>query len=208
MNWNDNEEFEDMFGEIRKELYKDDFFSLMMIENAEKFFEFLREHLQTAQDNDILSDILKLAMDDYNKYEIDLSIDELSDKGLIRMVVDGNGQLAYEATEAGLEVNDLINNQHTTYGEETQTNYIMDMKYSPEIFRVTGTDDALKFIDHGDNFEFIVIPAGKQHNGDEFVEFYHTIFTHYNDPGPNGQYELVDEVQLYDMLNNNYNQSK
>ena len=208
MNWNDNEEFEEVFGEIRKELYKDDFFSLMMIENAEKFFEFLREHLQTAQDNDILSDILKLAMDDYNKYEIDLSIDELSDKGLIRMVVDGNGQLAYEATEAGLEVNDLINNQHTTYGEETQTNYIMDMKYSPEIFRVTGTDDALRFIDHGDNFEFIVIPAGKQHNGDEFVEFYHTIFTHYNDPGPNGQYELVDEVQLYDMLNNNYNQSK
>jgi hypothetical protein len=206
MNWNDNEEFEDMFGEIRKELYKDDFFSLMMIENAEKFFEFLREHLQTAQDNDILSDILKLAMDDYNKYEIDLSIDELSDKGLIRMVVDGNGQLAYEATEAGLEVNDLINNQHTTYGEETQTNYIMDMKYSPEIFRVTGTDDALKFIDHGDNFEFIVIPAGKQHDGEEFVEFYHTIFTHYNDPGPNGQYELVDEVQLYDMLNKNYNQ--
>ncbi len=208
MNWNDNEEFEEVFGEIRKELYKDDFFSLMMIENVEKFFEFLREHLQTAQDNDILSDILKLAMDDYNKYEIDLSIDELSDKGLIRMVVDGNGQLAYEATEAGLEVNDLINNQHTTYGEETQTNYIMDMKYSPEIFRVTGTDDALKFIDHGDNFEFIVIPAGKQHNGDEFVEFYHTIFTHYNDPGPNGQYELVDEVQLYDMLNTNYNQSK
>ncbi len=208
MNWGSNEEFEEVFGEIRKELYKDDFFSLMMIENAEKFFEFLREHLQTAQDNDILSDILKLAMDDYNKYEIDLSIDELSDKGLIRMVVDGNGQLAYEATEAGLEVNDLINNQHTTYGEETQTNYIMDMKYSPEIFRVTGTDDALKFIDHGDNFEFIVIPARKQHNGDEFVEFYHTIFTHYNDPGPNGQYELVDEVQLYDMLNNNYNQSK
>jgi hypothetical protein len=208
MNWGSNEEFEEVFGEIRKELYKDDFFSLMMIENAEKFFEFLREHLQTAQDNDVLSDILKLAMDDYNKYEIDLSIDELSDKGLIRMVVDGNGQLAYEATEAGLEVNDLINNQHTTYGEETQTNYIMDMKYSPEIFRVTGTDDALKFIDHGDNFEFIVIPAGKQHNGDEFVEFYHTIFTHYNDPGPNGQYELVDEVQLYDMLNNNYNQSK
>jgi len=208
MNWGSNEEFEEVFGEIRKELYKDDFFSLMMIENAEKFFEFLREHLQTAQDNDILSDILKLAMDDYNKYEIDLSIDELSDKGLIRMVVDGNGQLAYEATEAGLEVNDLINNQHTTYGEETQTNYIMDMKYSPEIFRVTGTDDALKFIDHGDNFEFIVIPAGRQHDGEEFVEFYHTIFTHYNDPGPNGQYELVDEVQLYDMLNNNYNQSK
>ncbi len=107
MNWGSNEEFEEVFGEIRKELYKDDFFSLMMIENAEKFFEFLREHLQTAQDNDILSDILKLAMDDYNKYEIDLSIDELSDKGLIRMVVDGNGQLAYEATEAGLEVNDL-----------------------------------------------------------------------------------------------------
>jgi|11_taG_2_1085331.scaffolds.fasta_scaffold01675_7 hypothetical protein len=210
MNWGSNEDFEEVFSEIRKELYKDDFFSLMMIENAEKFFEFLREHLQTAHDDDLLSDILKLAMDDYNKYEVDVSIDELSDKGLIRMVVDENGRLAYEATEEGLEVNEFIQSMsnHVGFREETQTNYIMDIKYSPEIFRVTGTDSALTFIDHGDNFEFIVIPAGKQHDGEGFVEFYHTIFQDYHTGGPNGEYKLVDEVQLFDMLNTNYNQSK
>ena len=66
----------------------------------------------------------------------------------------------------------------------------------------------MRLVDHGNNYEFMIIPAGKQHDGEEFVEFYHTIFTHYHDPSPNGQYELVDEVRLYDILNNNYNQSK
>ena len=120
------------------------------------------------------------------------------------MVVDENGRLAYEATEEGLEVNDMI--QSAMNQIEEQTNYIMDIKYSADVYKVTGVDDSIKFVDHGGNFEFIVIPAGQQHDGEEFIQFYHTIFTHYNDPGPNGQYELVDEVQLYDMLNKNYNQ--
>jgi len=206
MNWDSNEEFEDVFGEVRKELYKTNFFDMMVIENVEKFLSYLKEHLETAQDYDLLSDILGLALDDYQKWEVQESLDSLSEKGLIRMVVDENGRLAYEATEEGLEVNEMINFAGKQI--EEQTNYIMDINYSSEIYKVTGVDDSIRFVDHGDNFEFIVIPAGKQHNGEEFVQFYHTIFQDYHEGGPNGVYKLVDEVQLFDMLNNNYNQSK
>lgn len=210
MNQHYNEDFEDMFGEIRKELYKDDFFSLMMIEDVEKFLQYLKERLKTANDYDILSDILKLTLDDYQRDEVDMALNELSDKGLIRMVVDTNGRLAYEATDEGLVVNDMIQSAitHITYREEEQTNEIMDIKYSHDIYKVTGVDDGIKFVDHGDNYEFIVLPAGKQHDGKEMVQFYHTIHQDYHEGGPNGVYKLVDEVQLFDMLNNNYNQSK
>jgi len=210
MNQHYNEDFEDMFGEIRKELYKDDFFSLMMIEDVEKFLQYLKERLKTANDYDILSDILKLTLDDYQRDEVDMALNELSDKGLIRMVVDTNGRLAYEATDEGLVVNDMIQSAitHITYREEKQTNEIMDIKYSKDIYKVTGVDDGIKFVDHGDNYEFIVLPAGKQHDGKEMVQFYHTIHQDYHEGGPNGVYKLVDEVQLFDMLNNNYNQSK
>jgi hypothetical protein len=206
MNWESNDEFEEVFSEIRKELYKDDFFHLMMIEDVEKFLFYLKDHLQTAQDSDILSDILKLALDDYQKHEVDLALDELSEKGLIRMVLREDGKLAYEATEQGLEVNELIN--FAGMEIQKQTNKIMDINYSSELYKVTGVDDSIRFVDHGDNFDFVVIPAGKQHDGEKFVKFYHTIFTHYNDPSPNGQYELVDEFRLFELLNTNYNQSK
>lgn len=204
MNWDSNEEFEDVFGEVRKELYKTNFFDMMMIENVEKFLEYLKEHLETAQDYDLLSDILRLALDDYQKWELQSSFDSLSEKGLIRMVVDENGRLAYEATEEGLEVNDMI--QSAMNQIEEQTNYIMDIKYSNDIYKVTGVDEGVRFVDHGDNYEFIVIPAGKQHDGKEMVQFYHTIHQDYHEGGPNGVYKLVDEVQLFDMLNTNYNQ--
>lgn len=204
MNWDSNEEFEDVFGEVRKELYKTNFFDMMMIENVEKFLEYLKEHLETAQDYDLLSDILRLALDDYQKWELQSSLDSLSEKGLIRMVVDENGRLAYEATEEGLEVNDMI--QSAMNQIEEQTNYIMDIKYSNDIYKVTGVDDGVRFVDHGDNYEFIVIPAGKQHDGKGMVQFYHTIHQDYHEGGPNGVYKLVDEVQLFDMLNTNYNQ--
>lgn len=204
MNWDSNEEFEDVFGEVRKELYKTNFFDMMMIENVEKFLEYLKEHLETAQDYDLLSDILRLALDDYQKWELQSSFDSLSEKGLIRMVVDENGRLAYEATEEGLEVNDMI--QSAMNQIEEQTNYIMDIKYSNDIYKVTGVDEGVRFVDHGDNYEFIVIPAGKQHDGKKMVQFYHTIHQDYHEGGPNGVYKLVDEVQLFDMLNTNYNQ--
>ena len=204
MSWESNEDFEDTFSQIRKELYKDDFFSLMMIENVEKFLEFLKDHLVSAKDDDLLADILKLAMDDYNQYEVDLALDELSEKGLIQMVLREDGKLAYEPTEVGMEVNDLINS--ALLQPFVQKNEIMDIKYSPDIYKVTGVDDGIRFVDHGNNYEYIVLPAGKQHDGKEMVQFYHTIFQDYHLGEPNGEYKLVDETELFEMLNTNYNQ--
>ena len=208
MNWNDSEDFEEVFLEIRKQLYKDDFFELMKVENVEKFLEYLRDELSNSNDDELLSDVLMRTFKTYEEWEVGSALDELSEKGLVQMVLREDGKLAYQATEEGIQINDFIHSMSNHVGvrvEETPDN-IMDIKYSADVYKVTGVDDSIKFVDHGGNFEFIVIPAGKQHDGEEFIQFYHTIFTHYNDPGPNGQYELVDEVQLYDMLNKNYNQ--
>jgi len=204
MNWNDSKDFEEVFLEIRKQLYKDDFFELMKVENVEKFLEYLRDELSNSNDDELLSDVLMRVFRTYEEWEVGVALDELSEKGLVQMVLREDGKLAYQATEVGMEVNDLINSGSVQI--ENQKNEIMGVKYSNEIFKVTGVDDSIKFVDHGNNFEIVVIPAGKQHDGEEFIQFYHTIFTHYHDPGPNGQYELVDEVHLYDMLNKNYNQ--
>lgn len=208
MNWNDSEDFEEVFLEIRKQLYKDDFFELMKVENVEKFLEYLRDELSNSNDDELLSDVLMRTFKTYEEWEVGSALDELSEKGLVQMVLREDGKLAYQATEEGIQINDFIHSMSNHVGvraEETPDN-IMDIKYSADVYKVTGVDDSIKFVDHGGNFEFIVIPAGQQHDGEEFIQFYHTIFTHYNDPGPNGQYELVDEVQLYDMLNKNYNQ--
>ena len=208
MNWDNNEDFEEVFLEIRKQLYKDDFFELMKVENIEKFLEYLRDELSNSNDDELLSDVLMRAFRTYEEWEVGAALDELSEKGLVQMVLREDGKLAYQATEEGNQINDFIQSSmnHTGYREEEKSGRIMNIKYSTDVYKVTGVDDSIKFVDHGNNFEFVVIPAGKQHDGEEFIEFYHTIFTHYNDPGPNGQYELVDEVQLYDMLNKNYNQ--
>ena len=176
----------------------------MAVNNAEKFLEYLREELADSDDSELLSDVLMQAFKLYERWETDFALDELSDKGLIQMVLREDGKLAYEATHAGTEVNELLKfNERSVEHDNVE---LMGIEYPRDTYKVTDVGDSIKFVDHGDNFEIVVIPAGRQHNGDEFVQFYHTIFTHYNDPGPNGEYELVDEVQLYDILNKNYNQ--
>ena len=42
MNWNDSKDFEEVFLEIRKQLYKDDFFELMKVENVEDVYNCIR----------------------------------------------------------------------------------------------------------------------------------------------------------------------
>ena len=202
-------EFEEMFSEIKKQLYRDDFFTLMLIDDVEKYLEFLREQLKSADDMDLLSYHLQEAMSAYSRWETEQSLDELSDKGLIRMVVDENGQLAYEATDKGMEVNDLIkatlDNAVKIPAEDIPSpTDLGDIKYSTEMYRVHQVDGALRFIDHGDNFEITVIPAGRQHDGNRMVQWFHTITQDFHDVGPNGIYELVDENGLYNKLNNTY----
>ena len=194
------EEFNDIFSNIRKELYKTDFFSQMRIDNVEMFLAFLEDALEDADDMDLLSEILAEALRTYQVWEFDQQIDSLSKKGLVRWVVNEEGRLAYEATEEGL----LVNEQLQT--NEIQIDEIMDINYSHEVYKVTGVDDSIRFIDYGDNYEIIVMAAGKQHDGEKMVQFYHTIFQDYHSGGPNGDYKLVDEIELFEMLNTNYNQ--
>ena len=194
------EEFEDIFSNIRKELYQTDFFEKMKIGNVEMFLHLLADELEDADDMDLLSDILLVATQKYQKWEVDQTIESLLDKGLLRMVVNEEGRLAYEATEEGVLVNEQLQQN------QTQTNYIMGINYSHEVYRVTGIDDAIRFVDHGENYEFLVMSAGKQHDGEKMVQFYHTIFQDYHLGEPNGEYKLVDETELFEMLNTNYNQ--
>ena len=206
----DNHEFEEMFSEIRKQLYKDDFFALMLIDDVEKYLELLREQLKEADDMDLLSYHLQETMSAYSRWETEQSLDELSSKGLIQMVVDENGELAYQATEKGVEMNDLIIAsledavKITSNDESPIVPDFGDIKYSTDVFRVHQVDGGLRFIDHGDNFEIIVIPAGRQGDGGEVVQWFHTIVQDYHDSSPNGTYELVDENGLYNKLNNTY----
>ena len=172
----------------------------MRIDNVEMFLAFLEDALEDADDMDLLSEILAEALRTYQVWEFDQQIDSLSKKGLVRWVVNEEGRLAYEATEEGL----LVNEQLQT--NEIQIDEIMDINYSHEVYKVTGVDDSIRFIDYGDNYEIIVVPAGKQHDGEKMVQFYHTIFQDYHSGGPNGDYKLVDEIELFEMLNTNYNQ--
>lgn len=194
------EEFDDIFSNIRKELYQTDFFNMMKIENVEMFLHLLADELEDADDMDLLSDILLVATQKYQKWEVDQTIESLLDKGLLRMVVNEEGRLVYEATEEGVLVNEQLQQN------QTQTNYIMGINYSHEVYRVTGIDDGIRFVDHGENYEFLVMSAGKQHDGEKMVQFYHTIFQDYHLGEPNGEYKLVDETELFEMLNTNYNQ--
>lgn len=194
------EEFEDIFSNIRKELYQTDFFEMMKIENVEMFLHLLADELEDADDTDLLSDILLVTTQKYQKWEVDQTIESLLDKGLLRMVVNEEGRLAYEATKEGVLVNEQLQQN------KNQTNYIMGINYSHEVYRVTGIDDGIRFVDHGENYEFLVMSAGKQHDGEKMVQFYHTIFQDYHLGEPNGEYKLVDETELFEMLNTNYNQ--
>jgi len=194
------EEFEDIFSNIRKELYQTDFFEMMKIENVEMFLHLLADELEDADDVDLLSDILLVTTQKYQKWEVDHTIESLLEKGLLRMVVNEEGRLAYEATEEGVLVNEQLQQN------QNQTNYIMGINYSHEVYRVTGIDDGIRFVDHGENYEFLVMSAGKQHDGEKMVQFYHTIFQDYHLGEPNGDYKLVDETELFEMLNTNYNQ--
>ena len=63
--------------------------------------------------------------------------------------------------------------------------------------------DADYWQDQGGNYGYVVIPAGKVDIGEgHFVSFYHTIYEDAHSETPNGEYKLVDEQELDNMLNN------
>jgi hypothetical protein len=67
------------------------------------------------------------------------------------------------------------------------------------------TIPASMYQDQGSNYGYIVIPAGKQHDGEKMVQWYHLIYEDFHWTGPNGEHKLVDEFELKEILNTNYN---
>lgn len=195
--WESEGDFEETFSEIRKQLYKDDFFELMSVENPSQFFTYLRDELSNSDDMELLSDVLMKAFKSYQRWEVDSALDDLSEKGLIQMVLNEDGHLAYVATDEGLMINNVLKENNPP----NKLNSVMDINFSSDVYKVTNNDDVVTFCDHGDNYEIVVMPAGKQHDGEVMVQFYHTIYTDYHLGGPNGEYKLVDETELFNMLN-------
>jgi hypothetical protein len=53
--------------------------------------------------------------------------------------------------------------------------------------------------------QIIVIPAGRQHNGENMVQYFHTIIEDLEDGECNGIYELITEEDLEKKFNIKYN---
>lgn len=53
--------------------------------------------------------------------------------------------------------------------------------------------------------QLMVIPAGRQHDGESMVQWYHTIVEDMQLGECNGEYELISESQLTEKYNINFN---
>ena len=58
--------------------------------------------------------------------------------------------------------------------------------------------------DNNEPLYIIVIPAGRQHNGDESVQYYHTILEDLEFNECNGSYKLLTETELFNKYNIKY----
>lgn len=199
--WDNESEFEEIFKDIKDALYADDFFGMLGIDDVPKYLEYLKTRLRDADEMDMLSIHLQKALMDYRKNEVTVTLDALSDKGLVRMVVRDDGKLGYELTDDGKSIGEEIAKHRMGIHDDVPVEPPYHYDYA--MFKCEPLDGGFRFVDHGENFEYIIIPAGKKHNGEEQVQFYHTIFMDYHDVGPNGEYELIDETQLNNFLNPN-----
>lgn len=96
INNSDNDDFDELYENVKKYMYEENFFESMNIEYEGRFLDIVKHFLMVANDNDLLSDVLIKALKIYREMEIDDAINSLSEAGLIRMVVDENGKLGYE----------------------------------------------------------------------------------------------------------------
>jgi hypothetical protein len=96
INNSDNDDFSELYENVKKYMYEENFFESMNIEYEGRFLDIVKHFLMVANDNDLLSDVLIKTLKIYREMEIDDAINSLSEAGLIRMVVDENGKLGYE----------------------------------------------------------------------------------------------------------------
>ena len=107
MNWN-REDLNGLVIDIISELKGVGFSG---VEDWDTFGDILRYKLKKSGEFDMLSEVVVETFRDYNRFETDMALMNLSDKGLIRMYVDENGKLAYGPTEKGVKLSTLINEE-------------------------------------------------------------------------------------------------
>lgn len=107
MSW-EPDEFQEMVAKVVLLLEKENFYKLNRVDDRFKFLEFLEQRLYDANDNTPLTVVLLDCLDDYRDWQFNTIVDELSDRGLIRMYIDEDGELGYMATEEGKSVSDII----------------------------------------------------------------------------------------------------
>jgi len=107
MSW-EPDEFQEMVAKVVLLLEKENFYKLNRVDDRFKFLEFLEQRLYDANDNTRLTVILLDCLDDYRDWQFNKIVDDLSEQGLIQMVIDEDGSLAYRATEEGKDVSEII----------------------------------------------------------------------------------------------------
>ena len=104
MMWN-KEELNNLVIDIVSELKRTSFEG---VEDWDTFSDILKYKLRNADGFSMLSEVVVETYRDYNRFETDMALMSLSDKGLIRMYVDEKGKLAYGPTEEGVKLSTLV----------------------------------------------------------------------------------------------------
>ena len=107
MKWN-QEELDNLVTDIISELKEVGFSG---VDDWNTFGDILKYKLKKSGEFDMLSEVVVQTYRDYTRFETDMALMNLSDKGLIRMYVDENGKLGYGPTEEGVKLTTLINEE-------------------------------------------------------------------------------------------------
>tara|TARA_B100001113_G_C21001774_1_gene575250 strand:- start:542 stop:910 length:369 start_codon:yes stop_codon:yes gene_type:complete len=105
--WN-KDELNDLVTDIISELKEVGFSG---VTDWDTFGDILKYKLKNSSEFDMLSSVVVSTYRDYTKFETDMALMNLSDKGLIRMYVDENGKLGYGPTEEGVKLSTLIDKE-------------------------------------------------------------------------------------------------
>ncbi len=78
------------------------------INDWDVFADYIKQGLKTSQSQDFLSEVIVDAYQSYQRYETDMALSNLVDKGLVSMVVNEDGKLAYKTTDKGRDLGTSI----------------------------------------------------------------------------------------------------
>lgn len=107
--------------------------------------------------------------------------------------------------EAAAEMDTYLSEQKYEWVEMDDT-YYTHLRYH---FKKGSDEIGSRQFKHFQNttlpIQMIVIPAGREHNGSEWISYYHTLTEDMEYGQCNGTYELVTELELENKFNIKYN---